>query len=61
MYEFLAETRNYSIFMAFTAIASSFRVTEKDWLSETDLSGTTSFFWMFSLLLEELNFIFLFR
>ena len=44
--------------MAF--IASSFRVTEEDWLSETDLSGPHSFFWMFLLLLKELIIIFLF-
>ena len=59
MYDFLAETRNYSIFLAF--IASSLRVTEEDWLSEADLSGPSSFFWMFSLLLKELIFIFLFN
>ena len=46
-----------AVFLAF--IASSFRVTEEDWLSETDLSGPPSFFWMFSLLLKELIFIFL--
>ena len=56
MYDFLVEIRNYSIFLAF--IASSFRVTEEDWLSETDLSGPPSFFCMFSLLLKELIFIF---
>ena len=44
--------------MAFTA--SSFRVTEEDWLSETDLTGPHSFFWMFLLLLKELIIIFLF-
>ena len=41
MYDFLAEIQNYSIFLAF--IASPFRVTEEDWLSETDLSGPPSF------------------
>ena len=46
------------IIMAFTA--SSFRVTEEDWLSETDPSGPHSFFWMFLLLLKELIIIFLF-
>ena len=55
MYDFHAETRNYSISLAF--IASSFRVTEEDWLSETDLYVPPSFFWMFSLLLKELLFI----
>ena len=59
MYDFLSETRNYSIFLAF--IASSFRVTEEDCLSETDLSGPPSFFSMFSLFLKELIFIFLFE
>ena len=44
--------------MAFTA--SSFRVTEEDWLSETDLSGPHSFFGIFLLLLKELIIIFLF-
>ena len=44
--------------MAFTAC--SFRVTEEDWLSETDLSGPHTFFWMFLLLLKELIIIFLF-
>ena len=44
--------------MAFTA--SSFRVTEEDWLSETDLSGPHFFFWMFLLLLKELIIISLF-
>ena len=44
--------------MAFTA--SSFRVTEEDWLSETDLSGPRSFFWKFLLLLKELIIIFVF-
>ena len=39
-------------------IASSFRVTEEDRLSETDLSGPPSFFLMFSLLFKELIFIF---
>ena len=57
--DFLAETRNYSVFfLAF--IASSFRGTEEDWLSETDLSGPPSSFRMFSLPLMELVFIFLF-
>ena len=42
-------------FLAF--IASSFRVTEEDWLSETDLCCPRSFFWMFSLLFKELIFI----
>ena len=41
-------------------IASSFRVTEEDRLSEIDLSGPPSLFWMFSLLLKELIFIFSF-
>ena len=57
MYDFLAETRNYSIVLAF--IASSLNVTQEDWLSETDLSGPPSVFWMFSLLLKVLIFIFL--
>ena len=35
-------------------------VTEEDCLSETDLSGPPSFFWMLSLLLKELIFIFVF-
>ena len=57
MYDFLAETQNYSVFfLAF--IASSFRVTKEDWLSKTDLSGPPSFFLMFSLLLKELIFLF---
>ena len=43
--------------MAFSA--SSFRATEEDWLSETDLSGPHSFLWMFLLLLKELISIFL--
>ena len=45
--------------MAFTA--SSFRFTEEDWLSETDLSDPHSFFLMFLLLLKELIIIFLFE
>ena len=35
-------------FLAF--IVSSVRVTEEDWLSETDLSGPPYFFWVFSQL-----------
>ena len=48
MYDFLADTRNYSIFLAF--IASSFSVTEEDLLSETDLSGPHSFLNVFTAL-----------
>ena len=40
--------------------ASSFWVTEEDWLSETDLSDPHSFFWVFLLLLKELIITFLF-
>ena len=42
--------------MAFSV--SSVRVTEEDWLSETDLSGPHYFFWTFLLLLKELIIIF---
>ena len=45
--------------MAFSA--SSLRATGEDWLSETDLSGPHSFFWMFLQLLKELIIIFLFQ
>ena len=47
-------------YIIMTFSASSFRVTVEDWLSETDLSGPCSFFWMFLLLLKELIIIFLF-
>ena len=47
-------TRNLSF------VASLFRVTEENWLFEKGLSDPASFLWMFSMLLKELNFVFLF-
>ena len=41
-------------------IASPFRLTTENKLLETYLSDQPSFFWMFSLLLKDLIFIFLF-
>ena len=55
----LVEIGNYSrLSLAF--IASSFWVTEENVLFETVQYGPTPFFRIFSLLLEELNYIFLF-
>ena len=57
------QNRSYKTKLQYTIMAfsaSSFRVTEEDWLSEKDLSGPHTFFSMFLLLLKEThNYIFI--
>ena len=55
----LVETRNYSMLVP-AFVASSFRVTDENYLFEKDMSGPSSFFCMFSSLLRELIFIVLY-
>ena len=55
----LVETRNYSMLVP-AFVASSFGVTDENYLFVKDMSGPSSFFCMFSSLLRQLIFIVLY-